>query len=111
MRGGDIFFTTSFCKAIQLVFFLSIAALVALNLYQIITASETEVARKFRVIILPMISIVTFFVGFTSLAGVCRVYEEIPTVENLFGDWAEKHKRRAHVSDGHLLKGEGRKKK
>ena len=112
MKGGDIFFTTPFCRIMKLLFVILLIAFVVLMFQYYSTMEETDMAHTFRVYVLPFGVVLTFFVGFSSSLGICRLDEEIPYFEDPFGDWFNRHNRGLKYQQYPLLEnGEGGKRK
>ena len=91
MKGGDIFFTTPFCRIMKLLFVILLIAFLVLMFQYYSTMEETDMAHTFRVYVLPFGVVLTFFVGFSSSLGICRLDEVIPYYEDDFGKWFNRH--------------------
>jgi len=111
MKGGDIFFTTPFCRIVKLLFVILLIALLVLMFQYYSTMEETDMAHTFRVYVLPFGVVLTFFVGFSSSLGICRLDAEIPFFEDDFGNWFNRHNRALKHEPLFLEDGQGGKRK
>jgi hypothetical protein len=102
MKGGDIFVVSAFCKIFKVIFFVALLAFIILVIQHYTLEQQDDTRRYFTFLVLPLTIATSFFVGFSSISGICRIYEEIPYLEDKFMPWFERHNKSLKYSDGLL---------